>query len=564
MRNRLLALLLVATIPVVAIAGANALAAYETARAAPLATALLLREAAAARHITAIEGAHQLLAALSRMPTLNDADPEQCDRVLADILALGSERYSNIWVMEPDGRLRCGALSMTRWENFAHLAWFREALEQRRFSLGDFITGLATGRVVITASYPVMQGDRLARIVALGLRQDYLLWNEQRPRPDSAGTPHHVWLMDEAGRLASGSASDLLPPEAELRRLAGAPHAALQATARNGAPFAYAATLLADDLRLIVGYPAGRDLAAARGLLQQRIAELSFFLLVCLGAVLFGLDRSVVLPIRRIAAAVESWRGGRAFAPGELATVPTEIRQLAETFADATARLAEREQQLRDALAHRDMLLREVNHRVKNNLQVVASLLNLQAGRLRNPEAQSAFAAARDRVRALSTLHRHLYMHEEGTRIEVKAFLTELAETLFASLGESSGQRITLEIEAPTLQLQSDQAVPLALLTTEALTNALKYAFPSGRHGTVWLELKVEGSDAMLRLCDDGVGLEHATEDPNSTGIGTELIGAFAQQIGGTLDIGARPGGGTVLTVRFPVAPAVAAAPIPA
>jgi two-component sensor histidine kinase len=361
--------------------------------------------------------------------------------------------------------------------------------------------------------------------------------------------------------LISTSPDTLLPRDADLERLADTPYSALQTEARNGEPFAYAATHLVENLRLIVGYPAEAALASARGLLQQRIAELSFFLLVCLGAVMFGLDRSVVLPIRRIADAVQSWRSSGSFTPGDLSTVPTEMRQLAETFADATATLNDREQQLRAALAHRDMLLREVNHRVKNNLQVVASLLNLQASGLRSPEVRHAFSVARDRVRALSTLHRHLYMHDEGTRIEVKAFLTELAETLFASLGENPGERISLEIEAPTLHLQSHQAVPLALLTTEALTNALKYAFPSRRHGTVWLELDVAGTEAKLSVCDNGVGMDNARVDPDATGLGTQLIRAFAQQIGGTLDIGPRPGGGTVLTVRFTVAPPTAPPP---
>lgn len=561
-RNRLLALMLVAAVPVVGVAGSNAFTAYETARNAPLRTAQLLTEGSVARHLATIEGAQQLLTALSRTVAIRQASPEECDRVLRDVLALAQERYTNIWVMEADGRLRCGALPLQRWQDYSHLAWFQEAQRRREFVLSAFMTGVITGRPVITASYPVFDGDGVGRVVAVGLRQDYLVRRDSSVGEDG-DQPPAVWLMDEMGRLASTALSDTLPSEADLVRLGTGRNVALHAISRGGQPFAYAATTLADDVRLIVAYPATRDLQLARSVLQQRIAELFFFLLACLGAVMFGLDRSVVLPMRRMAGAVDAWRQGKGFAPGTLAGVPDEVRNLAESFAEATATLTLRERELREAVAHRETLLLEVNHRVKNNLQVVASLLNLQAARLRNTEARSAFATARDRVRALSTLHRHLYTQAEATRIELKAFLTELAETLFTTMGEVPGERIKLEIEAPTLLLGSDQAVPLTLLATEALSNALKFAFPDGRRGTIWLDLEVEdGPDlertARLRVCDDGVGMGNAKADLDSTGLGSQLIGAFARQVGGVLEVTDRAGGGTVVSVRFPLAPAPA------
>jgi two-component sensor histidine kinase len=556
-RNRLLALMLVASVPVVGVAGSNAWNTYENARGLPVRTAQLLREASVARHLATIEGAEQMLAGLSKAPFMRGAAPEECDRVLADVLALARERYSNIWVMDADGRLRCSGVPRQRWQNFGHLAWFQEALQRRAFSLSAFQTGVATGLPVITASFPVLDGETLVGVVAAGLRQDYLV---QRDAPRSAGDDQMpaVWLMDEQGRLAGAGLSDTLPMETDLARLGQGANAALHAISRGGQPFAYASTILADDVRLIVAYPAARDLLVARGLLQQRIAELVFFLIACLGAVMFGLDRSVVLPMRRMAGAVDAWRSGKGFAPGALESVPDEVRNLAETFGQATATLAQRESELRDALAHREMLLLEVNHRVKNNLQVVASLLNLQAARLRNTEARSAFATARDRVRALSTLHRHLYTQAESQRIELKAFLTELAGTLFTTMGETPGERIGLEIDAPTLLLGSDQAVPLTLLATEALSNALKFAFPDDRRGTVWIDLVIDDGQVKLSVCDDGVGMGKAAADPDSTGLGSQLIGAFARQVGGTLEVRERPGGGTVVSVRFPLAPASA------
>ena len=122
----------------------------------------------------------------------------------------------------------------------------------------------------------------------------------------------------------------------------------------------------------------------------------------------------------------------------------------------------------------------EVHHRVKNNLQVIASLLNLQASRIRVPEARAEFQAARDRVRALATLHRHLYADGELHTINMRSFLAELCGQLFQAMGELEGTRIQMLIDAPELRMSSDQAVPLALIVTEAVTNSVRYAFPAG------------------------------------------------------------------------------------
>ena len=101
--------------------------------------------------------------------------------------------------------------------------------------------------------------------------------------------------------------------------------------------------------------------------------------------------------------------------------------------------------------------MQEIHHRVKNNLQIVASLLNLQASRLKQPETRAAFQSARDRVRALSTVHRHLYSEGGLHTIDMRAFLVELCDQLFQAFGEPDGGRIQLSIEAQDVQMSSDQ-----------------------------------------------------------------------------------------------------------
>ena len=196
--------------------------------------------------------------------------------------------------------------------------------------------------------------------------------------------------------------------------------------------------------------------------------------------------------------------------------------------------------------------MREIHHRVKNNLQIVASLLNLQSSRIRLPEARAEFASARDRVRALATFHRHLYLQGEVHTIDMPAFLRELCNQLFQAMGETAGRRIKLVIEANPLQMNSDQAVPLSLIVTEAVSNAVKYGFANGRAGTVHVCLSADGEEATLVVEDDGVGIpagRSETETGTRDGIGITLIRGFARQLSATLTV--HEDQGTCYTVRF-------------
>ena len=178
-----------------------------------------------------------------------------------------------------------------------------------------------------------------------------------------------------------------------------------------------------------------------RALLLARFIETAVLLLIGLVAVGVGVNAAVVEPIKLLTRAVGRWRGGGPFTPGSLMGVPSEVAELSASFSQATSKLAEREAQLRSALSHQDLLMHEIHHRVKNNLQIVASLLNLQGSRIRQPEAQAEFQSARDRIRALATLHRHLYAHGELQTINMRSFLTELCGQLFQALGETEGDQ---------------------------------------------------------------------------------------------------------------------------
>ena len=210
------------------------------------------------------------------------------------------------------------------------------------------------------------------------------------------------------------------------------------------------------------------------------------------------------------------------------------------SFKRATRLLAEREAELGLAKQRQELAMQEIHHRVKNNLQIVASLLNLQASRIRLPEAQAEFQSARDRVRALATVHQHLYAHGEVRTINLRGFLLDLCAQLFQAMGETVGDRLALEVDAPELDMSSDQAVPLSLIVTEAVTNAIKYAYPAGRTGTISVRVTFEGELLGLEIRDDGIGIlagRAETAAGTRDGIGIQLITGFARQLGAALEV---------------------------
>ena len=254
-----------------------------------------------------------------------------------------------------------------------------------------------------------------------------------------------------------------------------------------------------------------------------------------------GLDLLVASPLRRLGGGIDLWRSGSGFEMGTVGRLPHEFRSVALSFRKATMKLSRREAELNKAVQRQQLAMQEIHHRVKNNLQVVASLLNLQASRIRLPEAKFEFQAARDRVRALATVHRHLYAHGEINTINMRVFLADLCGPLLRAMGQTGDERVKLAIVAPELEMTSDQAVPLSLIVTEAVTNALKYGFPNDRAGTIAITLTCVDNDVTLDIRDDGIGIPAGrmeTEEGTRDGIGLQLIRGFARQLGATLTMG--------------------------
>ncbi|CCD89525.1 putative signal transduction histidine kinase with response regulator receiver domain [Bradyrhizobium sp. ORS 285] len=196
--------------------------------------------------------------------------------------------------------------------------------------------------------------------------------------------------------------------------------------------------------------------------------------------------------------------------------------------------------------AEREVLLREVNHRVGNSLQIIASLLHLQANSSTQDDVKAALTNAMGRVAAVAQVHRRLYTSQDLKSVMLNQYLDSLLDDLRRSAEGNRMSRLTLKAEP--VEIDPDRAVAIGIVVNELVMNAVKYAYPDGP-GPIHVELKLQGNDIVLSIADNGVGL-NATSDPRSTGMGQRIVSAMATKLDATVEPDPSHDG-TKIVVRF-------------
>jgi two-component sensor histidine kinase len=184
--------------------------------------------------------------------------------------------------------------------------------------------------------------------------------------------------------------------------------------------------------------------------------------------------------------------------------------------------------------AERAMLMREVNHRVGNSLQLISSLLTLQSNAARNPDVTAALTSATGRVLAVAQVHRRLYTSDDVQSVSVDQYLTALVEDLRRSA--ESNALAQLSLAAEPLNIEPDRAVAVGVIVNELVMNAFKYAYPGGK-GAIRVAVKKEGDNrAILSVEDDGVGIVTKVSGPKSTGLGQRIVKAMGDKLNATIE----------------------------
>ena len=243
-------------------------------------------------------------------------------------------------------------------------------------------------------------------------------------------------------------------------------------------------------------------------------------------------------------------RDGHEF-PVELTVSPLKTGEtyIFNAFVHDITERRQAEEQTRASLAEKEVLLKEINHRVKNNLQIISSLLNLQSRDIQDERALRSFQVSQDRIKAMALVHEKLYQSEDLARIDFGEYIKSLATDLGSTYGFGL-RHIDLKIDVEDILLGVDTAIPCGVIVNELVANSLKHAFPGDRPGEIAISFReVDGQYTMV-FKDEGVGLPEDLDISHPSSLGLTIVNALTGQLGGAIDLGRN--GGCEIILTFP------------
>jgi two-component sensor histidine kinase len=498
-----------------------------------------------------------IVRAVSDVVAVLELDAPECGELM-ERTAASNTHILFIGLIEASGVSDCNNTGMAH--DFAGGAVSDIPFSAPRADLRFAAAGGATGRPVVILSEPVFDADGGFRgFISLTFPANRLDEADDWP----GGVPGaKVILFNALGEILSASAPDagrLLPADLALSELPSRSTTEFTAPSLSGELRDYALVPIAPGRVYALGsWPASLAAITGSPALAMTIAYPLAMWLVSMVVALVSIQYLVIRPIRDLGRRMRGFADGRRILDaGRLRTAPGEISEIGSTFETMARKIICDEADLENTLYEREVLLKEVHHRVKNNLQLMSSILSMEVRKARSDEARDALRDVQKRLRSLAAIHRGLYQVPELSRIDFEELLGELVEQLVSLAPERlAGGKPVLDLAE--VRLVPDQAAPLAMLSAEMLTNALKYV---GSDAEGRREVAVR-----LGKRDDPDGERIEVEVSNSLppdcagdwleGLGRRLMNVLAQQLGGRIETDLAPDRYTVrisfLRDRFP------------
>jgi len=529
------------------------------------AAAEALRQAAALGDIQLLitESTRQMLSTLSALPDFQEKNLEIAGRILRSVHAENPE-YLNISLIEPDGRIGASSI-LPRGTDLADRPYVKKALGREKFFAGEYVESVIGATPTFAYTYPIRDGSgrRVGILNALYSISSY----SGKIDCSSMDPDSFLGIVDRNGtRLYFAPPKKTNPigkpikPEVWRRIQEGKDIGTFQDTGSDGLIRFYGYRKLRlegePDPYITVVYATPRDkvLEKSRAITRRNLIAMTGAALLSL-ALAWGLSEFFFgRRLSRIGEVVNRLRGGELGARVGLAGDSSELGRIAaalDGMAEAVQRRdAEREEETRRLgrlLEEKSILLKEVHHRVKNNLQMTLSLIHLQEGQ-GILDAQS-LKGLESRIASMAMVHEMLYGSGNLTDIDLSAYCPELLDLLRETY--SVGGMVTATVDCDPVVCNLEKAIPFGLLLSELVTNAFKHAFRPGRAGSIRITLKAEGELARLCVADDGPGLPPGFDTGSSRGLGLQLARALAGQLGGELSW--ESDGGARFCVAFPL-----------
>ncbi len=530
MRGRIALLLALAMLPAGAIAmqvGLNAAAARQSAYEESLGARALQSIATERRTIDELR---ELLRVLATTPALQQIAAGDCRDWLSEIKA----RYSYIAalsVSSDDGRILCSVPEVVPNLQVPDTEVRRRGRARDGFAMGYSERGVLSGQPVLGAVEPIHDGSRRIGFVGASIPTHELSALLDRSRGLSSEAAARAALVDGQGRIiAEATSADQnappLPAPARIARQLGSEPSFLSVEGGD----AVIVPIYAPDLYAVMSWAPEQPAWRRAGGVVFSIAAPLLIWLLAIGAGWVAVEVFVARPLSSLEAAARGFARGEDIAdPPALLSAPAEIRSLRRTLAAMAKTLRGRELRLVEALAEERALLREVHHRVKNNLQMVASLLNIQARAASDESEAWGLARAHDRVQLLALVHQRIYSSGELRELRVDDLAAEIARQLLQSRG-AAVKDLNLVLDVAPARAGVDRAVPLAFLIGESISAALDSLSELGPVDLKLMLAQEEGGETRFAIDSS---IDDARVHPS--GPGSRLVDAFARQLGATV-----------------------------
>lgn len=551
-RQQLALTLALAVAPAGILAIADSVRAYHGAREAAERAYMGDVLLAAQAERDAFVGIRRALEALAVSPAVRGLEGRGCNEALGAWVR-SNPTFALSVTLDTEGRVRCASRSDALGAEFRDDARFRAFIADPRFTVDAVADGPFTGERLVVAYSPIWNGEVLAGAITVSVRSGALegVGAVGRARVQ----PHRMALVDaygavilEGGDRATAGAEAWLPNRFHLRPRLGWEPAIFPSEGRDGHDYVLAAApLVSQRIWLVAAAPAESVYAGVFATAAAPVAAPLLMWLLAIGVAYVAIDRLVVQHVIYLARLTRAYGRGRLdLRPEATADAPREIAMLAQDLASMAGQLETREGALREAAEAKRVLLSEVYHRVKNNLQMIVSLLSLQRRRAAGEAERAAIARIEGRVHSLALVHQKLYASGDLSRVALDDLCRDVVATL---AGLRQGVEVSTAFD-PVVET-AERATPLALLLNEALTNALKYADRADGPPRIAVGLHVlPGGGYRLEVSNDACRPVEARAES----IGTRLMAGFARQLRARLDAGPR---GNRFLLRLDV-PAVA------
>ena len=491
-----------------------------------------------------LSAAEQVLRAVGSLTEVRGMNGD-CDGVLSDTL-IGVRYFSNLTRIDANGRVACSAMALARGLDVKDEAVFQAAQKTNAMTVSNQSTSRVTGQPVIGAMLALHKPDgSFDGTVAISLD---VHWIEYMMRAANLPKGAVVTVFDRSGNVLTTNNKDVGAAITKSALATGDPGDVGSAIDSRGQFWRFGNTALIGNT-IFVAFAMGESRLFGPTYLHVGLDFALPILMIGFAwfAIWLATDRQVtqwINYLRRIAAAYRS--GHYAIRP-DLIEAPAEFKLLGDAMSEMAEGIQDRDRRLREAVDMKTTLIKEIHHRVKNNLQIVMSLLSIQANQVKDMGARDALLQAQTRINALALVHRILNELEDQSTLDISQLLDELCHQI---AGGMSNDKIKVEVDVPSRVVAGSVAVALALFTVEALTNIFKHAFPGDKQGVIRVTMKpVADGKLKLAIADNGMGF---VMDETGKSVGSRLIRTFGLQLGGVSSVHSEPGQGTVVDLVFP------------